>query len=271
MTTLRDFENRAAPGLALASREQLQQSLGMANVDSDDVEFMMRTKDKIPARYRLESRHMLDQRLFDKWFYSTSSSKLLVQWGSPLPEPADASSSLSFLCANLMREKPTMSSYEHLLTIRWFCGRHLEPTVNNGNELDGTRAMLMSLIVQLLRGYVGPFHMEHMSSYINLHAILTSSPDTNELLRLFVWLVMNLPSNRTLVCIVDGVDLYEKRDPSATANMALLALLTLTTDLRVTAKVKVLFTSAPGPFMLGSLFGTNETVLLDPDMLSNPK
>lgn len=244
----------------------------MAEVDSDDLEFFINTKDKVPDRYGLESRHMFKQGLFDKWFHPPSSSKLLIHWGSSSAEPADARSSLSFLCPNLIRERPIILSDEYLLPIKWFCGRHLGPTLNNNdNKLDGGRAMMMSLIVQLLRDSGGYFKMERVSSVIDLRAIFVSSPHTDELIRLHFWLVRALPWNMKLVCIVDGVDLYGQHGLCATADLALLALLDLATDLYVNAKVNPLFTGDPDPSMMRGAFGADENLILDADMLSNPK
>jgi hypothetical protein len=131
--------------------------------------------------------------------------------------------------------------------------------------------MLMSLIAQLLRVSGIPFSMKSLSYNINLPAIFAQSPDTDELIKLLFWLVRHLPPNTKLVCIVDGVDLYGQRDLCPTADFALLALLDLTTDLYVHATVKILFTGAPGPFMIRGAFSANENLTLDPDHLSNPK
>lgn len=90
------------------NQELLQRSLEMTEVDIDDQEFFINTRVKVPDHYRLELTHMFQQRLFNDWYHSTSSSKLLVQWASPLAEPADGTLSLSVLCANLMPESSSM-------------------------------------------------------------------------------------------------------------------------------------------------------------------
>ncbi|EOD43138.1 hypothetical protein UCRNP2_10165 [Neofusicoccum parvum UCRNP2] len=117
--------------------------------------------------------------------------------------------------------------------------------------------MLASLIDQLLRQHA--FDTRPLHNDINLAALQAGSLD--EQIKLLGWLVQRLPETTTLVCIVDGVVLFERPEFEDEALRVFSSLLALTADESLPAAVKVLFTSTPGTDTVRAAFEEENLIL----------
>ncbi|KAF6824841.1 hypothetical protein CPLU01_10607 [Colletotrichum plurivorum] len=212
---------------------------------------------QFPARQRLKTEQIVSTQLFRDWIVSPSSAKLLVKWDTHKPRTIAGTSPLSVFCTTIARALQTKESFVSLL---WFCGRHVD--ADQPVEHLGAIPMLFSLIDQLLRQH--PFEMRPLHQEISLEGLQNKSVDA--LTKLLGWLVRRLPRTVTVVCIIDGVALFE-RDEFLEYSLTIFgSILGLTVDQSVAASVKVLFTSIPGPEYVQVAF-ENENVILNVDSL----
>jgi hypothetical protein len=229
----------------------------MPDLDYVDITFILDKKEQLPAKQRAQTEQIINSSLFRNWIVSASSAKLLVQWTSRLPQIIAEVSPLSVFCATMTQ---ALQAKERFMSIQWFCGRHIDPM--EAGQYIGGRAMLVSLIGQLLRQHA--FDTRPLHPEINLSSLQEGGVD--ELRKLLGWLVRQLPQTMTLFCIIDGVVLYERDEHCGDALPVLAFLLSLTADPSVSATVKVLFASTPGPATVRVSFEA-ENLILNVDAL----
>lgn len=233
-------------------QESLRGILNTRDLDQIDMALIIDKKEQLPARQQVQAEQIVNTPLFRDWIVSTSSAKLLIQWGTHLPHTIAEVSPLSIFCTTMVR---ALQAKERFISVQWFCGRHIDP-VEAGPYIGG-HVMLASLIDQLFRQYAfdtRPLHRE-----ITLAGLQAGDPD--ELKTLLGWLVRQLPPTVTLFCIVDGVVLYERDEYWDEAAPVLAYLLSLTEDPTVQVAVKVLFASTPGPIEVRGPFEAEELIL----------
>ncbi|ORY62060.1 uncharacterized protein BCR38DRAFT_466838 [Pseudomassariella vexata] len=223
------------------NQEALRRLLDIPDLDLADMDFISDRKTQLPAKQRAQVEQIVNTQLFRNWIVSPSGAKLLVQWTSRPP--------------STIAEVSPLSGKPRFMSVQWFCGQHIEPS-QPGRSIGG-RAILLSLIDQLLRQHV--FDMQLLHQAINL-AVLQGR-ELRELFNLFHWLMRRLPQAITLFCIIDGVFLYEREEFCEEALQVLAELLQFTQDQSVPATVKVLFTSTPGPDIVKAPFEKDEVVL----------
>jgi len=238
------------------SQEALRRILDTPDLDYVDIAFILDKKEELPAKQRAQAEQIINTPLFRSWIVSTCSTKLLVQWVSRLPQTIAEVSPLSVFCATMAQ---ALHAKERFMSIQWFCGRHIDPM--EAGQYIGGRAMLLSLIGQLLR--------EHNFDMRLLQPEIISSLQEGQidgLEKLLGWLVGQLPQTITLFCIIDGVVLYERDEHCDEALPVLGFLLSLTVAPEVSATVKVLFASTPGPDTVRVAFQA-ENLILNVDAL----
>ncbi|KAL8366416.1 hypothetical protein RB595_004950 [Gaeumannomyces hyphopodioides] len=234
------------------SPEGLRRILDTPDLDLADLAFVDNKKGQLPETERAQAEHIANTQLFQRWVVSASSAKLLVHWDSSLPETIAGVSPLSVFCATMTK---ALRARERFVSALWFCGRHADPTEAGGRI--GGRAMLTSLIDQLLRQYA--FDTRPMCSDVDLAALQAGGLDA--LTQLLGWLVRQLPETMTLFCIIDGVYLFERDEFSGEALPAFLSLIRLTEDGSVPATIKVLLTSTPGTDIVRGAFEEEDLIL----------
>ena len=239
------------------NQETLRRILNIPDLDYVDIAFILDKKEELPAKQRAQAEQIVNTTLFRNWIVTTSSAKLLVQWDSQLPQTIAEVSPLSVFCATMVQ---ALQAKERFLSVQWFCGRHAD--LMEAGLYVGGRAMLRSLIDQLLREH--SFDMQKMYPEID-HASLQEG-QISELERLLCWLIQQLPQTITLICIIDGVVLYERPEHYDEAWPGLACLLRMTGDLSLAATVKVLFTSTPGPTLFRAAF-EEENLILNVDTM----
>ncbi len=238
------------------SQEALWRILDTPDLDYVDIAFILDKKEELPAKQRAQAEQIVNTPLFRSWIVSTSSTKLLVQWTSRLPQTIAEVTPLSIFCATMAQ---ALHAKERFMSIQWFCGRHIDPM--EAGQYIGGRAMLLSLIGQLLREHNFDMRLLQPEIISSLH-----EGQIDGLEKLLGWLVRQLPQTITLFCIIDGVVLYERDEHCGEALPALGFLLSLTVTPEVSATVKVLFASTPGPDTVRIAFQA-ENLILNVDAL----
>ncbi|KAI0872049.1 hypothetical protein GGS24DRAFT_503162 [Hypoxylon argillaceum] len=108
---------------------------------------------------------------------------------------------------------------------------------DNGGLHVGGHAMIKSLVAQLLR--------QHAFDTRSLPDDIMPLDDVNRLCTLFGWLVGQLPRNITLVCLIDGIEYYEREAYLQEMTKVLIYILELITERNLAVDFKILVTS-PG-------------------------
>ncbi len=163
---------------------------------------------------------------FQNWLASRSPTFLLVDGnGNSATERISAMTFVSALLAQSLSD-------EGVPCIYYFCGLHKA----SSDDLTGPSGLLRALLAQV----------------INLRAFHVGFTNNSELQRfdilrlcnLFSELVKDLPEDFVLICIIDGVSLYETSEWAEDFRTILETLNSLTRDPKVYAVFKVLATSA---------------------------
>lgn len=125
----------------------LRQMFGVADVDLSDLSFVNDQKHQLPSKERVRAEQIVNATAFRHWITSPSSTKLMVYW-----DHCRKFANVSFLtafCATMATALQAQSG--RFLSALWFCGRHHDRAEVQSDTVLGLRAMLKSLIDQLLR------------------------------------------------------------------------------------------------------------------------
>lgn len=234
------------------NQDALRRMLDSPDLDVADFAFIADKKEEIPAKQRVQAEQIVNTQLFQHWIVSPSSSKLLVQWDFRPPKTIAGVSPLTVFCTIMAQ---ALRANERFVSALWFCGRHIDST--EAGSYIGGRAMLISLIDQLLRQYT--FDTRSLHRDVDFAGL--QGGRLGELTKLLGWLVRRLPETITLFCIIDGIVLFEREEFEADALDVFSALLRLAGDRSISATVKVLFTSTPGTDVIRAVFEKEELIL----------
>lgn len=220
------------------NQDILRQMIGFQDVDFSDLVFVDNKKHELPAKQRARAEHAATTQIFQQWVASTASAKLLVCWDQ-CSEVADVSP-LTVFCAAIAT---ALRAQPRFLSALWFCGRHHDRSDAHSEASLGPRAMLRSLLDQLLRQWT--YDTSSLCHVVNLSGL--QSGDVEEQIKLLEWLVLQLPDSMTLFFIIDGIVFFERTSEVLEETMRILArVLRLIEDPRVSSTIKILLTSAPG-------------------------
>ena len=167
--------------------------------------------------------------LFQHWLTSTASIFLLVDGNGQ--SAAERTSAMTFVSALLAQSL----SHEGAFCIHYFCGLHTA----RSDDLSGPNGLLRALLAQLANLHAFGVGFTDSNDYHELQRF-----DTIRLCTLFRELVKDLPAGFILVCVIDGVSLYETSEWAEDLRWTLETLNDLTRDPEVRAVLKVLVTSA---------------------------
>lgn len=205
-------------------------------------------------RQRARAENIANTQFFRTWAISTTSSKLLLFWDLPASNILWGLSPLSTFCASLAS---ALAAYPQILSATWFCSRHLKTRDRRPEACSGPKAMLTSIIDQLLRRYT--VDTQKLRYDINLSAL--QNGELEEQIKLLEWTVRQLPEALAVFIIIDSVQLYERSDFEDDMLMVLPRLLRLVSDGRVKATLKILLTSVPGPNIIRAAFQEEGSIL----------
>ncbi|KAH8899100.1 hypothetical protein GQ53DRAFT_878448 [Thozetella sp. PMI_491] len=234
-------------------QDALRRTLEAMDIDLVDASFVVQRKAQFPPRQLVQAEQIINAPLFRHWIVSPSSAKLLVQWAFHPPRSLAGISPLSVFCATMtqaLRIKP------RFVSTLWFCGRHID--TNEARPRVGGRAMLTSLIDQLLRQY--SFDMLELQYEVDL-ANIRGKEGPQELVKLLRALIYQLPEIITTVCIIDGVNLFEREELRDEALPVVSALLSLANDTNLPSAVKVLLVSTTASDIIRAAFEPEDLIL----------
>ena len=166
---------------------------------------------------------------FQNWLTTTSPIFLLVDGNGD--SATERISGMTFVSALLAQSL----SDEGVSCIHYFCGLHKTRSA----DLNGPSGLLRALLAQLVN-----LHDFHVGFTNNTEYHELQRFDTIRLCALFSELVKDLPEGFVLVCLIDGVSLYETSEWAEDIRRILETLNALTRDQEICAVFKVLATSA---------------------------
>lgn len=207
------------------------------DMDLSDLNFVYDKKNQLPTRERARAEQIVNTTYFRDWVTSPSSAKLMIYWDQ-CRHVANVSS-LTVFCATMTKALRARSG--QFLAVLWFCGRHHDRTDVQSEASLGPRAMLKSLIDQLLRQHT--FDLHSLSRFVNVASLQSGNIDG--LLWLLEFLRLQMPETLTLFFIIDGVVLFERPEFLDETSKILARLVRIAEDPRVKSPVKVLFASTP--------------------------
>lgn len=144
---------------------------------------------------------------------STDSSRRLFILGDFRPDTPHYISALSVFCATLTQAFINRERYVPLI---FFCGQQLDreeeidPSALEGVAPGGGQ-MILSLVSQLLRQFPlfgAPWALEQ-NLLVSCDIKGAASGNLDELCRMFRQIVHSIPSDRTIICLIDGISYFE--------------------------------------------------------------
>ncbi|XDG02435.1 hypothetical protein ABKA04_002050 [Annulohypoxylon sp. FPYF3050] len=197
-----------------------------------DIQRVLHRQEEIPARERAMTESLVTNPQFRQWMVSPMSKELIIQ-GNLLSDRHISSQSM--FCSTLLQ---ALRGNSRFISLFYLCGLHSD----YGDPHSGPRGMMMSFIAQLVLQW--DFNTTGIHQAIEfLWDEYCEEPDINDLCILASWLVVQLPADITVFCIMDGVNAYEKEGYLPDLVCGLSCILDWTIDPRVNATVKVLVTS----------------------------
>lgn len=223
--------------------QELWSRLHIPNIDEIDLTKANNITADIICSDRGRAEQMIGTPEFHHWTTSPRSSRLLVHGDF---DHAEHTSPFTILCATIVEG---LRASRGVISLVFFCGYHLQR-----DEYYGGTAMIRSLIAQLLRQF--PASSIAPDPDFSMSEIEHGSED--QLGRLFIHLVRQLPMGTTIFCLIDGIKEYEREeylhgmdevifslrklvDEGSPANFKLLL-----TSPRPTVEVKNIFDDEPG-------------------------
>lgn len=199
-----------------ATRPQLLELL-MVDFSSatSDIQFVLGQGEVAKATY--EASCLLRMEKFQQWLSGSLSSFVFVD-GNVESHALDRVSPFTVLCATLSLNLHKMPE---AMSIHFYCGLH----EGSQDGLNGLTGLLRSLISQLLLVYIDfDLRFIHSSDYF---AELVRY-DISHLCDTFEQLVGQIPNNKVLFCLVDGITFFDNWKWRENLSFVLLRLKALT-------------------------------------------
>ena len=196
---------------------------------SKDLDKMLRLGQAANVSYHDRGSLLARSPKFHSWLISTSGIFLLVDGNGE--SAVERTSAMTFVSALLAQSL----SDEGVFCIHYFCGLHDK----NSDDPNGPSGLLRTLLAQLVSLYNFQVGFTDNSDYHQFQRF-----DITRLCSMFGELVKELPAGFILVCVIDGVSLYETSEWARDLRSILETLNSLTRDQNVQAAFKVLATSA---------------------------
>lgn len=171
--------------------------VGIPNIDEADLQKVLNRAADIDFSDRGRAQQMISTQHFRHWMLTHNSAKLLVHGDF---ENTSRTSPFSILAATVTQG---FRSSPGIINLVFFCGQHLLD-----EEHHGGKAMIRSLIAQLLRQY--PFPAIAPPSGMSMEDI--HSANIKQLCTLFTFLIQQLSPQTTIFCLIDSINEYEREE-----------------------------------------------------------
>ena len=194
---------------------------------------------------------------FRSWLEVKSSRVILINGNS---DPMDNTSPLSLFCAHMTH---LFVAAKSVIVISYFCGLHMDPITD---DRSNAQSMMISLIGQLLlQARQKHVHFD-LSFLVQEKLQLLAEDDVKTLCKIFRDLVVQLPKDMIIFCVIDGISLYESADGDADLLYVWQRLNRLLAHENLKAAMKLLATS-PGQ----TLYLHDEDIITLGDVLLMPE
>ncbi|KAK5634722.1 hypothetical protein RRF57_010435 [Xylaria bambusicola] len=214
-----------------SSQDELRKLVAdAADIHSADLEYIrQRGPSLVPGSQREQAEGLIATSQFRDWIVAVNSRSLLVHGDMDVIEQGYVSG-FSLVCTTLVQ---ALKETDRFLPLVFFCGRHTTVEYTVG------RAMLESFIAQLLRQH--QFDTTGVGCEIVRDKLLAG--DVKELCSLLGFLVRQIPKTTTLICLLDGIEYYERKDHQLSMGQVLRYLLNLTHSDHMSSVFKILITT----------------------------
>lgn len=222
----------------------------------NDAQTVSSWESKIPAKELSCVYSALDTKQYQDWLNLPRSGKLLVHWTyrDSGPRVGFQHSPLCALCDKIVS---TLRFKRDWLVVQWNCGQIYS------TEAGSPHAMLVSILGQLL--LLGQYEFGDTHELDLLENAARNFCSIEWLTNLIRMHLQMLPESKTVVVVVEGVDLFDTREfqyfRGATLKTMDFLLHEVMVDSTIRAKFKVLIASAPAPSWY-AVFKPEETVQL---------
>lgn len=191
---------------------------------------------------------------FQNWILDPLLSSLYIEG-----EMCDdvAFSAFSTLCAEMTS---LLQVVPCTITLSHFCGLHV---YNPDTPFPDVRGMMISLIGQLLTQWDNAFQIPEIDKFQRQEI---AAADLRTLCDAFRSLILNIPPEWTVYCVIDGVDIYETPDRRKRTLKAIKRLRLLVSDCgggEESAVFKLLVTALSLNGFVGSMFEEDENITVD--------
>ncbi|KAL8801420.1 MAG: hypothetical protein Q9182_004484 [Xanthomendoza sp. 2 TL-2023] len=163
---------------------------------------------------------------------------------------SDKISSMSYVCALLIM---SLQHTQPVIALTFFCGLH----VAQSDPLHGPLGLLRSLIGQLL--HVQQFDLS-LAGFD--HAELPHQDNVTYFLDLFHLLIEQLPEDKVLFCVIDGISYFEMSDQTSEMESIIKSLQELTQDRGTGPIFKLLMTSPRYDHCAVRFFSPDDHIIL---------
>jgi hypothetical protein len=167
------------------------------NIDEADSQRILNNAADVIYSDRGRAQQMMQTRHFRDWILTPNSARLLVHGDF---DNTNKISPFSVLAATVFQGLRTSSS---VISLVFFCGQHLRT-----DEYNGGNAIIRSFVAQLVRQFrsstITPAHDKSLYD--------VAIGNTSRLCTLFVYLIVQLPPDITVFCLIDGINEYEREE-----------------------------------------------------------
>jgi hypothetical protein len=154
----------------------------------------MQQKERLTSASQDRTDQIMKSPRFKEWVVSASSQTLLIHGNSD----SQFISPISFFCALLVQNLRSVDRFRPLI---FFCGCHLY------EDYGGGRTMIISLLAQLLQQQAFDLtFIDHELVY------QMDSGNIEAFCHVFGRLVEQIHTTRTVFCVIDGINYYERHE-----------------------------------------------------------
>lgn len=263
-----EIERARTPQLPSNATLSTSEILGILAVSPEritaDLKLIIQGSALLDPASQLEAQSLLNIDRFWQWFSSASSDLLFVH-GSLVDDPTEARiSPISPVCATMVAA--IIKTHPSAVSLYFFCGFHMD----FGDNLKGPQGLMRCLISKLLV----EASTRHPMGLTYGFADLSSTDglrhhDMSELCSLFRRIIMQLPRDAVVYCIIDGVSWYERLEMLEDIFLVMQTLSGLVDDPYLRPALKVLLTSPFPSKRIAPGIPTQRRVFLRPMAIAN--
>ena len=194
---------------------------------------------------------------FQSWLEVKRSRAILINGNS---DPRDNTSPLSLFCAHMTH---LFVAAKSVMVVSYFCGLHVDPITDDRSI---AQSIMISLIGQLLLQARQKHVQFDLSFLVQEKLQLLAEDDVKTLCKIFRDLVIQIPKDMIIFCVIDGISLYESASGVGDLLHVWQRLNQLLTHKKLKAVMKLLATS-PGQ----TLYLHDEDIVTHGDVLLMPE